>query len=369
MVETSCRIAGNAGRVPLEDLGEGDVSAAMEDGPSTQDRILDAALAAFADRGVEATSLDSLAATIGVRKQTILYWFSTKEQLLLAVVDHAVAELGGRLSDAALSARPRRSSRSRSSSGVRPSDVTPTPPIVGPPPPVVGRTPAEAASAPRQAPNSLRQAPNRRRFGAEPVSSATHRQAFAAPGSQPGGRRSGAERPTVERPRVDVEGRPFSSTSSRDPMAAAEEWPSDPGSGAKRRGAQDPAVDVDVDVVLADRLAAVVDAVFRLGRTHPQLLAMVREVARVGPPATTHLLAAVEPLVDTAVAALPDGTDEDRVRVALLAAGAQVVGLATEAEVRVDLGLAPDLTWLRSRRRDLLRSLDRALSVSAVVAG
>lgn len=198
----------------------------------TSGRILDAALTAFADRGVEASSLDSLAVEIGIRKQTILYWFPSKEQLLLAVVDHAVAELGARLSQAAMSARPGRSPRSDT-----------------------------------------------------------------------------ATSPTLE-----------------------------------------------------DRLVAVVDATFRLGTTHPQLLAVVREVTRVGPPASTHLTAAVEPLVDTAVSALTAGADRERIRQVLLAASAQVVGLATEAEVRADLGLAPDLTWLRSRRRALIGSLVADLS-------
>ena len=40
---------------------------------STRERVLDAALASFAQRGYEATSLDALAAGLGVRKQTILY--------------------------------------------------------------------------------------------------------------------------------------------------------------------------------------------------------------------------------------------------------------------------------------------------------
>ncbi len=93
----------------VESRAEGGVVAvSVTDNRSTRDRILDAALSAFADRGVEATSLDSLAAEIGVRKQTILYWFPSKEVLLLGVVDHAVAELGARLSEAAISARPGR---------------------------------------------------------------------------------------------------------------------------------------------------------------------------------------------------------------------------------------------------------------------
>ncbi len=220
------------------------MTVAVADNRKTRERILDAALTAFADRGVEATSLDSLAAEIGIRKQTILYWFPSKEQLLLGVVDHAVAELGGRLSEAAQSARP---SNRRAS-------------------------PA-----------------NRRRFDGD---------------------------------------------------AASRDTPD-----------------------LHERLVAVIDATFRLGTTHPELLAVVREVTRVGPPASTRLATAVDPLVDTAAAALgAAGADRDRIRRVLLAAGARVVGMATEAEVRADLGLAPDLAWLRARRQALIDALTHDLA-------
>lgn len=197
----------------------------MAEEQRTRERILAAALQAFAERGVEATSLDSVAALVGVRKQTVLYWFPSKEQLLFGVVDHTVAELGSRLIEA-----------------------------VGP-------------------------------------------------------------------------------------------------SGAP----------------LVQRMTAVVDATFRLGTTHPELLAVVREITRLGPPASTRLAAASEPLVDVAVAALARegiaSTEADRARLrrVLLAAGARVVGIATEAEVRADLGLDPDLAWLRDRRRALLDSLSAAL--------
>ncbi len=60
---------------------------------STSARILDAALHAFGTTGYEATSLDALAAELGIRKQTILYHFSSKEQLLDAVIDEAGVEL------------------------------------------------------------------------------------------------------------------------------------------------------------------------------------------------------------------------------------------------------------------------------------
>ncbi len=63
----------------------------------TAGRILDAALASFASRGYEATSLDALADGLGMRKQSILYWFASKEILLESVIDRTAAELAGAL--------------------------------------------------------------------------------------------------------------------------------------------------------------------------------------------------------------------------------------------------------------------------------
>jgi TetR/AcrR family transcriptional regulator len=59
----------------------------------TRRRVLDAALGSFGTRGFEATSLDHLAAELGVRKQTILYYFPTKAILLDAVIDRAATDL------------------------------------------------------------------------------------------------------------------------------------------------------------------------------------------------------------------------------------------------------------------------------------
>lgn len=203
------------------------------DGVTTREKIVTAALAAFADHGVRATSLDAIAAAVGVRKQTLLYWFPSKEHLLFAVIDHAVGDLGTRLGAAA------RRSQTR--------------------------------------------------------------------------------------------------------------WP-----GRLHRAGH-------------RELVAVVDATFRLGASEPALLAVVREIARLGPPASTRLAAAAEPLVVVAVGALtgrgPGHEDERaRLRAVLLAAGARVVGMVTEAELREDLGLPADVAWLRSRRRDLLAFLATGLS-------
>ena len=68
---------------------------------STRERILDAALTAFGLRGFDSTSLDELAAQVGITKQAILYHFSSKQELLAATIELAVQELGGALSEAA----------------------------------------------------------------------------------------------------------------------------------------------------------------------------------------------------------------------------------------------------------------------------
>ena len=87
------------GQLAAEPGALGRVPRARPLGPTAR-RILDAALESFAQRGYEATSLDQLARALGVRKQTILYWFSSKEALLEAVIDDATAELSATLETA-----------------------------------------------------------------------------------------------------------------------------------------------------------------------------------------------------------------------------------------------------------------------------
>ncbi|WP_195210608.1 TetR/AcrR family transcriptional regulator [Actinomarinicola tropica] len=62
--------------------------------------MLDAAIESFGTRGYDATSLDALAAELGIRKQTILYWFPSKEALLGAVIDGCATELSEALESA-----------------------------------------------------------------------------------------------------------------------------------------------------------------------------------------------------------------------------------------------------------------------------
>ena len=191
--------------------------------PGTKDRILDAALESFAARGYEATSLDAVASGLGVRKQTILYHFSSKETLLAAVIDRSATELAGALEGA------------------------------------------------------LRR---------------------AGPG--------------------------FS------------------------------------------RIEAVVRSVFRLAARRPALLGLVREVTRLGPPATTRLTEALDPLVARATgfleAEMASGAMRRQdARLLLLNAYSTVIGAATEVEVMRALGYEPTARSLVRRRSELIAFLRSAL--------
>jgi TetR/AcrR family transcriptional regulator len=59
----------------------------------TRERILDSALDRFGTRGFEAVSLDEIATDVGVAKQTVLYWFPSKDELLTELVDRSADEL------------------------------------------------------------------------------------------------------------------------------------------------------------------------------------------------------------------------------------------------------------------------------------
>ncbi len=78
-------------------MGYGGPVASTEDRGGTKERVLDAALASFGTAGFDGTSLDDLAAGLGIRKQTILYHFVSKRGLLNAVVDRVAEDLTGAL--------------------------------------------------------------------------------------------------------------------------------------------------------------------------------------------------------------------------------------------------------------------------------
>lgn len=59
----------------------------------TRDRIIDSSVDLFGVKGVDAVSLDEIARHVGVRKQTVLYWFESKDVLVDGVLDAVAAEL------------------------------------------------------------------------------------------------------------------------------------------------------------------------------------------------------------------------------------------------------------------------------------
>jgi AcrR family transcriptional regulator len=190
---------------------------------ATDERILVAAMSAFGTRGYDGTSLDDLARDLGIRKQTILYWYPSKEALLAAVVDRCADEVAGRLVRA-----------------------------------------------------------------------------------------------------LEGAGDGFG------------------------------------------RVEAMVRAMFRLAARHPSMLGFLREVTRLGPPASTRLLGRLEPLIDRASGFLQVEMDAGRMRrhdprLLLLAAYSMVTGMATEVDVLRAFGEEPTLPSLLRRRDELLSLLRAAL--------
>ena len=189
----------------------------------TRSRVLDAALSSFGTRGFEATSLDAIAADLGVRKQTILYYFPNKDSLLAGVIDASADELISELE------------------------------------------------------RTLQRAPDG--------------------------------------------------------------WP---------------------------RVEAVVRKVFRLAARRPALLGLLREVSRLGPPASLQLVDRLDPLVKRAQGFVEEEMAAGRLRardpaLVLIAAYSVVMGVATEVEVLGALGQEQTLRSLVRRRNDLLALLRDAL--------
>jgi TetR/AcrR family transcriptional regulator len=115
-----------------------------------------------------------------------------------------------------------------------------------------------------------------------------------------------------------------------------------------------------------DRIEAIVRSVFRLALRRPELLGLLREVARLGPPAATRLSQNLEPLVQRAREFLVVEMDLGHFRrsdpsLLLLSVYSTVVGVATEVEVLRAVGIEPTLRSTAIRRRELLQFLRRAL--------
>ena len=117
-----------------------------------------------------------------------------------------------------------------------------------------------------------------------------------------------------------------------------------------------------------ERVEAIVRSVFRLAARRPALLGLLREVARLGPPAATQMTEALDPLVARATGFLSDEMDAGRMRksdprLLLLAMYSTVIGMVTEVEVLRALGEEPTARSLVRRRTDVLELLRSALVI------
>ncbi len=117
-----------------------------------------------------------------------------------------------------------------------------------------------------------------------------------------------------------------------------------------------------------DKVEAVVRSVFRLAARRPELLGLVREVSRLGPPAATRMIEELQPLARRASEFLQAEMDAGHMRrhdpnLLLLAIYSTVIGMVTEVDVMRALGEEPTARSLVRRRDDVLALLRSALRV------
>jgi TetR/AcrR family transcriptional regulator len=115
-----------------------------------------------------------------------------------------------------------------------------------------------------------------------------------------------------------------------------------------------------------DRVEAVVRAAFALAVRRPALLGLLREVSRLGPPASTAAIVALRPLVDRALAGLSAGMADGTFRrsdprLVLVWAYAAVAGVVTDGEAMRAVGLELDLRSAARLRSTVLTSLRATL--------
>ncbi|MFT7598363.1 MAG: AcrR family transcriptional regulator [Acidimicrobiales bacterium] len=115
-----------------------------------------------------------------------------------------------------------------------------------------------------------------------------------------------------------------------------------------------------------DRVEETVRAAFALAVRRPELLGLLREVTRLGPPSSDEVIRVLDPLIEQSVRALDRGMDSGLFRrsdprLVLVSAYAVTTGVVTEAEVLRAVGLELDLRVAARLRQTVLDFLSAAL--------
>ncbi len=116
-----------------------------------------------------------------------------------------------------------------------------------------------------------------------------------------------------------------------------------------------------------ERIEAAVRAAFALAVRRPELLGLLREVSRLGPPHSEQVLALLQPLIDRSLVALEDGMANGLLRpsdprLLLVSTYAAVTGVVADAGVLRAVDLELDLRVAARLRRTVLEFLRAALA-------
>lgn len=115
-----------------------------------------------------------------------------------------------------------------------------------------------------------------------------------------------------------------------------------------------------------DQVESVVRAAFALAVRRPELLGLLREVSRLGPPQSDMVLEVLQPSIDRAVAALETGMQagdyrHSDARLVLLSSYCAVSGVVTDTAALRGVGLELNLRVATKLRQSLLDFLRAAL--------